>query len=257
MPKLEEIDDYDDIDNLDMDLAEIDHNMKSPVAPRIVPEIKRSQDEEPELFPVNQKVPPRSESAMSGQPQVMNFTEEQRRQLNKFQMLYPCYFDKNRSHKQGRRVPVEWAVENPLAQTIADAVSQMQIPCVIEAHKCHPQDFGNPGRIRLFMKEDGVSTSPYLYKNKRMLMKLISKHLKENPTTLEVIKDVPVEAGAEDYEPRKVPKVKGFVMNEIVPIHSPLSMGHPMVKSIYDAPAPVVAEKPVKMPKNKYKMVRR
>ncbi|SCV01850.1 LANO_0F13850g1_1 [Lachancea nothofagi CBS 11611] len=257
MPKLEEIDDYDDIDNLEMDLAEIDANMKSPVAPRIVPEIKRSQDEEPPLFPANNSQVSRQSSDMSGHPQVVNFTEEQKQQLKKFQVLYPCYFDKNRSHKQGRRVPVEWAVENPLAQTLADAVSQLQIPCVIEGHKCHPQDFGNPGRIRLFLKDEGLSTTPSLFQNKRMFMKLVSKYMKEHPTTLEVLKDVPMEAGAEDYEPRKVPRVKGFVMNDIVPIHSPFSMGHPMVKSIYEAPAPVVTEKPVKMPKNKYKMVRR
>ncbi|SCU97311.1 LADA_0H05622g1_1 [Lachancea dasiensis] len=257
MPKLEEIDDYDDIDNLDMDLAEIDPNMTSLVAPRIVPEIKRSQDEEPPLFPTNNNPVPKSNQTASGQPQVVSFTEEQKQQLKKFQILYPCYFDKNRSHKQGRRVPAEWAVENPLAQTLADAVSNLKIPCVIEPHKCHPQDFGNPGRIRLFMKDEGQSTEPSLFKNKRMLLKLISKYMQEHPTTLDVLKDVPMEAGAEGYEPRRVPKVKGFVMNDLVPIHSPFSMGHPMVKSIYEAPAPVVAEKPMKVPKNKYKVVRR
>ncbi|SCU83402.1 LAFA_0D03378g1_1 [Lachancea sp. 'fantastica'] len=258
MPKLEEIDDYDDIDNLDMDLAEIDHNMKSPVAPRIVPEVKRSQDEEPPLFPTSQTFNRGPPTASPEASRVVNFTEEQKQQIKKFQILYPCYFDKNRSHKQGRRIPAELAVENPLAQTIADALTQLRVPCVIEAHKCHPQDFGNPGRIRFYMKDEGQSTNPSLYKNRRELMKLIASFLKKHPTTLESLKDaVVLEAGSEDYEPRKVPKVKGFVMNEIVPIHSPLSMGHPMVKSIYEAPAPVVTEKPPKVPKNKYKMVRR
>lgn len=91
-----------------------------------------------------------------------------------------------------------------------------------------------------------------------MLMKLVGKFMQEHPTTLEKLKEIPLGPDAEGYEPRKVPKVKGFVMNEIVPIHSPFSMGHPMVKSIYDAPAPVAApEKPLKAPKNKYKVVRR
>ncbi|CUS21437.1 LAQU0S03e02586g1_1 [Lachancea quebecensis] len=255
MPKLEEIDDYDDIDNLEMDLAEIDPNLKTPVAPKIVTEIKRSQDDEPPLFPTSGI---RNTGATSVQPPVVQFTEEQKQQLKKFQILYPCYFDKNRSHKQGRRVPAEYAVENPLVQTLADAVSKLKVPCVLEADKCHPQDFGNPGRVRLFLKDEGQSTTPSLFQNKRMLMKLVGKSMQEHPTTLEKLKEIPLGPDAEGYEPRLVPKVKGFVMNEIVPIHSPFSMGHPMVKSIYDAPAPVVApEKPVKAPKNKYKVVRR
>lgn len=255
MPKLEEIDDFDDIDNLEMDLAEIDPTLKTPVAPRIVPEITRSQDEEYPSVPVSSS---HSNKELTGQPQVVQFTEEQKQQLKKFQVLYPCYFDKNRSHKQGRRVPVGWAVENPLVQTLADAISQLRIPCVLEGHKCHPQDFGNPGRVRLYLKEDGASSAPELFQNKRMLMKLIGRYMQEHPTTLEKLKEVPLGPDSEGYEPQIVPKVKGFVMNDIVPINSPFSMGHPMVKSIYEAPAPAIPEsKPIKAPKNKYKVVRR
>ncbi|SCW03310.1 LAFE_0G07602g1_1 [Lachancea fermentati] len=256
MPRLEEIDDADDIDNLEMELAELDPSLRTPVAPRIVPEIVRSQDQEPPLFPQTPQVD-LVEQNTSQKPKIARFTKEEMEELKGFQVLYPCYFDKNRSHSQGRRVPIEDAVENPLAKTIADAVHGLGVLCVFEGEKCHPQDFGNPGRVRVLLKDEGKPTKPSTFPTKRALMKKVSEYLHTHPTTLESLNEVPYGPDFQGFEPRIIPKVKGFVMNDIVPLHSAYSMGHPMSKSIYEEPAEIVPEKQVKMPKNKYKMVRR
>ena len=42
MPRLEEIDDLNDIDDLDMDLAELDPSLRTPIAPKITPTVVRS-----------------------------------------------------------------------------------------------------------------------------------------------------------------------------------------------------------------------
>lgn len=51
-PTIEEVDD-DEIDNMEMDIAQFDPNLKTPIAPVNKPVITRSQDSEPPLFPNN------------------------------------------------------------------------------------------------------------------------------------------------------------------------------------------------------------
>lgn len=267
MPKLEEIEDIDDIDNLDMDLAELDSSLKTPIAPRIVPQVVRSQDqeEEPPLFPGQATLPsgsgPTSFSFINPETgkieKSTKITQEDLEELKCFQILYPCYFDKKRSHKQGRRVPTSLAVENPLAKTIADAVRELNMLCVFEGEKCHPQDFGNPGRVRVLLKEEGKPVSPERFLNKRTLMKKVAEYMQAHPTSLQSLREIPYGPDFEGVEPKKVPLVKGFNMNQIVPLHSAFLMGHPMTKSIYEAPVPVPTEKQPKIPKNRYKVVRR
>ena len=41
MPRLEEIDDFNDIDDLDMELAELDPSLRTPIAPKITPKVVR------------------------------------------------------------------------------------------------------------------------------------------------------------------------------------------------------------------------
>ncbi|CCK71392.1 RNA-binding signal recognition particle subunit SEC65 KNAG_0G03340 [Huiozyma naganishii CBS 8797] len=276
MPKLEEIEDYDDVDNMEMDIAEIDSNLRTPIAPKIVPSVVRSQDQEQDQSNQVLAMQQRTGAGKSNGEQISFFnpktgglegsthiSKEDLKEMKKFQVLYPCYFDKNRSHKNGRRVPVTEAVENPLAKTVADAVRSVGLLCVFEGEKTHPQDFGNPGRVRVLLKENGnVVQSASAYKGgKRQLLKDISSYLQAHPTTLQSLKEIPYGPDFDNIESRRIPKVKGLKMNDIVPLHSPFMMGHPMTKSLYDAPPPAPAiansEKPMKAPKNKYKVVRR
>lgn len=265
MPVIEEIDDIDDIDNMDMDLAELDASLKTPVAPKIVKTVVRSQDqEEPPLFPSNHQ--PSDEKSVNfinpvtGQvEQSHSLSKDELDEIKEFQLLYPCYFDKNRTNDQGRRISLEYCVENPLAKTISDAARLLGLPSIFEGSKTHPQDFGNPGRVRVLIKEKG---SPFnkAIPNKRALMKKIGEYLKAHPTTLQSVKQLPYGPDFDNVEPKKIPLLKGVTMSEIVPLHSPYLMKHPMTKSLYDAPPlsqTAQPEKPVKMPKNKFRVVRR
>ena len=75
--------------------------------------------------------------------------------VKKYQCLYPLYFDSNRSRAQGRRVGKEFAVRNPLAREIVDAVQLLGLDTVFEPGKTHPKDWSNPGRVRVLVKENG------------------------------------------------------------------------------------------------------
>lgn len=254
-PQLEEVDD-DDIDNMDLDIAQFDPSLKTPFAPVQKPVITRSQDAELQAAfsaPTPQQTPARAPQKDIVDPAKLS--DEEKRELANLQIIYPCYFDLNRSHRQGRRVSEDLAVENPLAKTISDACRALDLPVLLELDKTHPQDFGNPGRVRVQMKENGEHTLRFT--TKRALFVEVAKYLQAHPTT---IKSVSKESGVpfprefeDSFVPEELPKVKGFKMSTIAPAHSRLTMKHPMTKSIYD-PEPEAAEAP-KLPKAPKKKV--
>ncbi|KAI5966826.1 SEC65 [Candida pseudojiufengensis] len=271
-PVLEDVND-DDIDNLDMDIAEFDPNLKTPIAPKIPePSIVRSQDQELPLFPqipINNQPPQQSKQQIHKQNNIIDpksFSQEEEAEFKKFQIVYPCYFDLNRSHKQGRKVNIDRAVENPLAKTISDACQKLRLPVLLELDKTHPQDFGNPGRVRVLLKNPKDNNKPVnsQIQNKRTLYNKISDYLVDHPTDLD---SVGAKSGIKlpsdlqsNFKPDEIPKVKGFKMNTIVPIHSPLTMKHPMTKSIYDPePETETSNTPIKpnVPKQPKKKIMR
>lgn len=257
-PQLEEVND-DDIDNMDMDIAQFDPNLKTPIAPLNKPVITRSQDSDPAPVQSAPKPYTSSQNTNNGIVDPEKFSEEERKAISELQIIYPCYFDVHRSHKQGRRVSRDLAVENPLATTISDACRSMKLSALLELDKTHPQDFGNPGRVRIQFKKNGSPCGPYT--TKRALYNAIAKYLKTRPTTLASVgknSGVPYPREYEEnFQPEEIPKVKGFHMNTIVPVHSSFTMKHPMTKLIYD-PEPEVAEAPKlpKAPKKKIMKVR-
>ncbi|KAG2734447.1 hypothetical protein G9P44_002453 [Scheffersomyces stipitis] len=245
-PVLEEVDD--DIDNMDLDIAEFDPSLKTPVAPlRPEPTVTRSQDSEPPLFPniplpnLDQLI--QHQGIRATKKDIVNpndFSQEERDHLKNFQIIYPCYFDLNRSHKEGRRVAVSKAVENPLAKTVSDACRSFNLPVLLELDKTHPQDFGNPGRVRVLLKDqvNGGKITDSRFKTKRSLFNAIAEYLEDHPTTVESVgKKSGIAFPPEfetGFEPEEIPLVKGFKMNTIVPVHSNFTLKHPMTKSIYD-----------------------
>lgn len=264
-PLLEEVSDS-EIDNMDLDIAQFDPSLKTPFAPLPQgPQITRSQDQEPPLFP---NFPPEKTEQRPAHQDVVDpnkFSAEEREELRKFQIIYPCYFDKARSHKDGRRVSESRAVTNPIAKTISDACRHYKLPVLLELDKTHPQDFGNPGRVRVLIKDTakGGELTDSRFKSKRAVLNTIADYLKTHPTTLKSIgpsSGIPLPQEYETgFEPCEVPKVKGFKMNTIVPVHSNLTIKHPMTKSIYD-PIPeqsqVKAPQAPKQPKKKVMKIR-
>lgn len=256
MPKLEEID---DIDNMDFDLAEFDPNLKTALAPKLEKTIVRSQDQELEEY--QRKLQKQQEERLDMDQEHFKFEGENLEYLKSLQVLYPAYFDANRSHKEGRRVPESLAVVNPLAQTIADACVSLHLKCVFEPDKTHPQDYGNPGRVRVALKHEGKPES-VLVSNKRELMKRVAEYLKKHPTDLDMIMQrnlIPEEF--KGFQPKEIPQVKGFKMNSIVPVYSRFTLEHPMTKSIYEARPEIPEAKDIKDKtqkiKNKYRPMRR
>lgn len=275
-PVLEEVND-DDIDNMDMDIAEFDPDLKTPVAPkRPAPSIVRSQDLEiqpqSQLFPQMSNIPVPTKQESHQRNNIIDpksFTAEEEEHFKKFQVIYPCYFDINRTHKQGRRVSIDRAVENPLAKTISDACRYLNIPVLLELDKTHPQDFGNPGRVRILLRDpSGGKPIDSRFGNKKSFMNKIADYLADHPTSLESIGAKSGIALPQDFQtnftPEEIPKVKGFKMNTIVPVHSNYTMKHPMTKGIYElgpepeANAPAVQAKPnaPKAPKKKIMKIR-
>ena len=69
-----------------------------------------------------------------------------------FQCIYPIYFDRNRTRKEGRRVGIEGAVDNPLAREIVAACGKLRLETLFEPTKIHPKDWANPGRVKVKLK---------------------------------------------------------------------------------------------------------
>ncbi|KAI0137124.1 signal recognition particle sec65 subunit [Xylariales sp. AK1849] len=142
-----------------------------------------------------------------------------------YQVIYPIYFDIARTRAEGRRVSSSLAVKNPLAREIATACATIRISPVFEAMKKHPQDWANPGRVRVNLKDPN---NPYAkqIKNKHHLYILIAKHLQQNPTTDQSealrrvkITGLPGQPGDKDEWPRPaVPR--GWKVNELIPAYS-------------------------------------
>lgn len=259
-PQLEEIDD-EELENADLDVAQFDPSLRTPIAPINNPVVTRSQDDDdfdpPVVAPTPAAAPNKRRDDIVDPEK---FSAEEKEQVSRFQVLYPCYFDKNRSHSEGRRVSAENAVENPLAKTIADACRLLNFPLLLELAKSHPQDFGNPGRVKVPLKDKGVAADSR-FPTKRKLLNAVAQYLKSHPTTLESIgrsSGIPYPSEFEEnFDPEEIPRVKGFRMNTIVPVHSNLTLKHPMTKAIYDAqPEAVEAPKIPKQPKKKVMKIR-
>ncbi|KAI0843690.1 signal recognition particle, SRP19 subunit [Hypoxylon sp. FL0890] len=151
--------------------------------------------------------------------------------IKDYQMLYPVYFDATRSRAEGRRVSKSLAVKNPLAREIAAACANLRLSPVFEAHRVHPKDWANPGRVRVKLSKSN-NQNPYAaqVKNKHHLYILVAKHLQAHPTTdqsdaLRRIR-VPGLNAPNDNEPWPRPAVpRGWKMGELLPAYSAAMTG--------------------------------
>jgi signal recognition particle subunit SRP19 len=119
----------------------------------------------PHLLAPSQLPPPNQQSSSSSSSSAAAPPARSRT----WAVVYPIYFDASRSRLQGRRVPSERAVKNPLAKALADAVRGMGLNSVFEPGKTHPKDWANPGRVRVDIRESGG-----IVKNSTSLLSLLS-----------------------------------------------------------------------------------
>lgn len=76
-------------------------------------------------------------------------------------VLWPAHFDASRSRSEGRRVPLDLAVEDPTPDEIANAVQQVGYDAVIERDKGYPREHEVRGRV-LVRDADDASKSDLL-----------------------------------------------------------------------------------------------
>ncbi|KAI1186959.1 signal recognition particle, SRP19 subunit [Nemania serpens] len=183
-PRIEEVSDSDD-DVSDPSEVDIDDFLDS--------DILRAIPSKPTPSPSPSTTTPRQPQSQSQpqrqqQQQQQQFTTQQAPQpglqpddIKDYQMLYPIYFDATRTRRQGRRVPAHLAVVNPLAREIANACAALRLSPVFEAHRTHPKDWANPGRVRVALKEARARSHPI--KNKHHLYLAVAQHLVAHPTT--------------------------------------------------------------------------
>jgi signal recognition particle subunit SRP19 len=69
-------------------------------------------------------------------------------------VVYPAYFDAERSRSEGRRVPADLAIDDPTVDEIAKAVQQVGYDAVIERDKTYSREFEARGAVVVQGTED-------------------------------------------------------------------------------------------------------
>jgi signal recognition particle subunit SRP19 len=73
-------------------------------------------------------------------------------------VLWPAQFDAALSRADGRRVPLELAVEEPTVDEIASAVQQVGYDAAIERDKQYPREHEVRGRVLVQDAEDATKS---------------------------------------------------------------------------------------------------
>jgi signal recognition particle subunit SRP19 len=69
-------------------------------------------------------------------------------------VLWPAQFDAALTRSEGRRVPMDLAVEEPTVDEIAKAVQQVGYDAVIERDKQYPREWEPRGRVLVQNADD-------------------------------------------------------------------------------------------------------
>jgi signal recognition particle subunit SRP19 len=93
-------------------------------------------------------------------------------EVMKWPVLYPVYLDKRLTRAQGRRVPLEAAVELPNVAEMVECVKKLGVIYMLE-DKSHPKSPFMRARIRvrLFEADQKTPVKPEIAKSKLELMK--------------------------------------------------------------------------------------
>lgn len=103
--------------------------------------------------------------------------------IQRWNCLYPLYFDAGKSLADGRKVQKQQAIQKPTIQQLSMACDLLQLEYVVEAKKRHPRDPYVFGRLRVQLK-DGESLVRDDIPNVRTLIKMVAIKLPETISKL-------------------------------------------------------------------------
>ncbi|KAJ1558845.1 signal recognition particle subunit [Nowakowskiella sp. JEL0078] len=102
---------------------------------------------------MSELVPTQGPGSSSSIPPPMQRVERLDPNLEKlsktWMCVYPLYIDANKTMSQGRRIPKEFAVNEPVAVYMAEVVRSLGLSCIFENGKRHPKDPFTFGRLRV------------------------------------------------------------------------------------------------------------
>ena len=91
----------------------------------------------------------------------------------KWRSIYPCYFDKNLTIAEGRRLGKESAIENPNIHLLSFALSLLKVKHVQQLAGKHPRDFMGAGRLKVqICNENGDPINPEIANKKELFRKM-------------------------------------------------------------------------------------
>jgi len=71
-------------------------------------------------------------------------------------VIWPAYLDAANTRAEGRRVPLDQAIEDPTVDEIAEAVQQVGYDAVIERDKTYSREFEPRGRVLVKGADDAT-----------------------------------------------------------------------------------------------------
>ncbi|NXV47553.1 SRP19 protein, partial [Uria aalge] len=78
--------------------------------------------------------------------------------LYRFICIYPAYLNNKKTIAEGRRIPIDKAVENPTSTEIQDVCAAVGFNVLLEKNKMYPREWNRDvqyrGRVRIQLKQD-------------------------------------------------------------------------------------------------------
>jgi len=235
-PRFEEIDDIDDPEELD--LPSFGGGSSSLLSRNDLPQ------------PSTGGMPASADGAFK--PHMIS--QQDLEQFKSWSCVYPVYFDVSRTLREGRRVPLALATQNPMAKELAEAAASLGIQSVFEVSSFCQGVLNNSltKRIRKTGQIQVASESGRkgVYQSKQELYAALAGYLQKHPVTKESPMKVQIPGLQVDKIPSPPAVPKGWKINEILPVYSPALSGGGVSDNLMrdlmreeGMPEPVVAKK--------------
>lgn len=164
-----------------------------PKGPKVIQAKQRGMPQMPNMAQM-QEMQRRQQQAAANQPppfvvckldsERINASFDPEKKFNNWAVIYPIYIDSTKTLAQGRRVSKELAVVRPQPVEIAEACLRLGFgEVIVENYKRHPQTWGEVGRVRLVLSEDGLPVHGDIMTKKKLLKALCEQIPKQESRT--------------------------------------------------------------------------